>query len=163
MNAMPLSIEPYEESTLDAVVALSLRAWAPVFESIEQALDDGVYRHFYGEDWREAQEKAVRSTCAADDIHVWVARQGEPVAGFVAVKLHDEGLGEIYMVAVDPDCQRRGIARALTDHAVAWFEAQGVAVVMVETGGDPGHAPARAAYEAMGFRRFPVARYFRAV
>jgi hypothetical protein len=31
----------------------------------------------------------------------------------------------------------------------------------VETGDDPGHAPARAAYERTGFERWPVARYFR--
>lgn len=30
---------------------------------------------------------------------------------------------------------------------------------MVETGDDPGHAPARSAYEAQGFERRPVARY----
>ena len=31
---------------------------------------------------------------------------------------------------------------------------------MVETGGDPGHAPARATYSATGFTLLPVARYF---
>jgi hypothetical protein len=36
-------------------------------------------------------------------------------------------------------------------------------MVMVETGGDPGHAPARGAYEAAGFERWPVARYFKAL
>jgi hypothetical protein len=35
--------------------------------------------------------------------------------------------------------------------------------VMVETGGDPGHAPARATYEAAGFQLFPVAKYFRKI
>jgi hypothetical protein len=34
-------------------------------------------------------------------------------------------------------------------------------VAMVETGGDPGHAPARHTYEKQGFRLFPVARYFK--
>jgi hypothetical protein len=32
--------------------------------------------------------------------------------------------------------------------------------VMVETGGDPGHAPARRTYESAGSRLFPIARYF---
>jgi hypothetical protein len=32
---------------------------------------------------------------------------------------------------------------------------------MAETGGDPGHAPARAVYERAGFTLLPVARYFR--
>jgi RimJ/RimL family protein N-acetyltransferase len=37
----------------------------------------------------------------------------------------------------------------------------GMRIAMVETGDDPGHAPSRAAYEAAGFERWPVARYFR--
>jgi hypothetical protein len=32
---------------------------------------------------------------------------------------------------------------------------------MVETGGDPGHAPARRTYEAAGFHPFPVVKYFK--
>jgi hypothetical protein len=36
-----------------------------------------------------------------------------------------------------------------------------MSIAMVETGGDPGHAPARAAYTATGFRLVPVARYFK--
>jgi RimJ/RimL family protein N-acetyltransferase len=32
---------------------------------------------------------------------------------------------------------------------------------MVETGADPGHAPARAAYEKAGFELMPLARFFK--
>ena len=39
----------------------------------------------------------------------------------------------------------------------------GLSIVMVETGGDPGHGPARATYEASGFELLPVARYFKAL
>jgi hypothetical protein len=34
---------------------------------------------------------------------------------------------------------------------------------MVETAGDPGHAPARRLYEGAGFTPFPIVRYFRTV
>jgi len=34
---------------------------------------------------------------------------------------------------------------------------------MVETGGDPGHAPARRVYEKAGYTGFPVAGYFKAL
>ena len=44
------------------------------------------------------------------------------------------------------------------------FDAEaGMTTVMVETGGDPGHAPARATYEAAGFRPLPTVKYFRTV
>lgn len=36
-----------------------------------------------------------------------------------------------------------------------------MSVAMVETGGDPGHAPARHTYEKVGFGLFPITRYFK--
>ena len=157
-------IEPYDDSRLEAVVRLSLRAWAPVFESLREAMLPAVYHAFFREDWREAQRRAVESACADDATHVWVALEEARVAGFVALKLHpDDRMGEIYMIAVDPDFQRRGIASALTNHSVEWFKKGGMSIMMAETGADPGHAPARRAYEAAGFTRLPVARYFKSL
>ena len=155
-------IEPYEDSTLlEAIVRLSLRAWDPVFASIERAMDPDVYREQHP-DWRVTQRRAVELVCADKDVHVWVALDGPHTVGFVALKLHaGDRMGEIYMIAVDPDFQRRGIATALTHHSLAWLKKAGMTTVMVETGGDPGHAPARRTYESAGFRNLPVARYFK--
>ena len=47
------------------------------------------------------------------------------------------------------------------EHAYALSKDAGMRMVMVETGGDSGHAPARALYESEGFVRWPVARYFK--
>jgi len=159
-----MAIEPYDESDLGAIVDLSLRAWEPVFDSLETAMLPEVFRAFYRGDWRAAQRAAVESVCTDADVHVWVAREDSQVAGFVALKLHPEDqMGEIYMIAVDPDYQRRGIAASLTSHSLEWFQSAGMSIAMVETGGDPGHAPARSTYEASGFRLLPVARYFMAL
>lgn len=106
--------------------------------------------------------KAVENVCAAEDTHVWVASEAGTIAGFVAVKLHvADKMGEIYMVAVDPEFQGQGIASALIEFAVVWMKEAGMAIAMIETGGDPGHAPARRTYEKAGFELFPVARYFK--
>jgi len=155
-------IEPYDGSQLDAIVRLSLRAWEPVFASLREAMGTAVFRAFYRDDWRAAQRRAVEAVCADENMHVWVAAEPPRTTGFVALKLHPEDrMGEIYMIAVDPEFQRRGIATRLTHHSVEWFRSAGMSIVMVETGGDPGHAPARRAYEAAGFRLLPVARYFK--
>ena len=156
-----MQIDPYQPADLDAIVRLSLRAWAPVFASVEQAMDPEVFA-LQHPDWRVTQKAAVEGVCADPEASVWTARDDGDIAGFVALKLwQEDAMGEIYMIAVDPDFQRRGIARALTDHSLAWFEEGGMTTVMVETGGDPGHAPARATYEAAGFRGLPSVRYFR--
>ena len=159
---MTLRIEPYDSRHLDAVVRLSLRAWAPVFESLQQVFHPEVYHAFYPESWMASQQQAVEAVCAAEDTHVWVALDDASPVGFVAVKLHDaDSMGEIYMVAVDPEQQGRGIGSELIAYALDWMKAAGMAIAMVETGGDPGHGPARHTYEKMGFGLFPVARYFK--
>ena len=108
------------------------------------------------------QRDAIESVCADKDVPIWVATEGSQTVGFVALKVHPKDrMGEIYMIAVDPDFQRRGIATALTGYALAWFKQAGLPTVMVETGGDPGHAPARRTYESAGFRVLPIARYFK--
>jgi GNAT superfamily N-acetyltransferase len=159
---MEMQIEPYDAQQLDTVIRLSLRAWTPVFESIQNVLDADVYRAFYPDNWRVIQQKAVEDVCAAEDTNVWVAIADGSTVGFVAVKLDSESsMGEIYMVAVDPDFQGHGIGSALIEFALAWMKNAGMSVAMVETGGDPGHTPARRTYEKLGFRLLPIARYFK--
>ena len=155
-----MRIERFDYHQLDAVIRLSLRAWAPVFDSIHKAMDFEVYRVLHP-DWRVSQKKAVEEVCTASDAQTWVAIAEDSVVGFVSVKLHSAVLGEIYMIAVDPDQQRRGVGTAFAEHALDWMKAAGMSAAMVETGGDPGHAPARHAYESMGFKALPIARYFK--
>ena len=159
---MEVRIEPYNTHHLDTVIRLSLRAWTPVFESLQNAMDADVYRAFYPDHWRVSQQKVVEDVCAAEDTNVWVATDAGSTVGFVAVKLHSEdSMGEIYMVAVDPDFQGHGIGSALIEFALDWMKDAGMSIAMVETGGDPGHAPARHTYEKAGFGLFPIARYFK--
>ena len=100
---------------------------------------------------------------AAKKGRVWVAEVGASVVGFVSVEIFDpkRSMGEISMLAVDPDHQGRGIGTALTRFALERLKDAGMKVVVVETGGDPGHAAARRTYEKAGFVLLPIARYFK--
>ena len=133
-----------------------------VFDSIQNVMGADVYRAFYPDHWRVSQQKAIEDVCAAEDTNVWVAIDAGSTVGFVAVKLHlEDSMGEIYMVAVDPDFQGHGIGSALIEFALDWMKDAGMSVAMVETGCDSGHAPARHTYKKVGFGLFPVARYFK--
>ncbi len=124
-------------------------------------MDVKVDREFYYPDWRISQQKAVEDVCAGADTKVWVAIKSSSTVGFVAIKFNPESsLGEIYMIAVDPDYQRQGVGSALVKFALERMKVAGMSVAMVETGGDPGHAPARCTYEQLGFGLLPIARYF---
>jgi ribosomal protein S18 acetylase RimI-like enzyme len=161
--AAEVDIRPFEESDLDAIVELSLRAWEPVFESLRGVLGDSIFSRLHQSDWRTVQAEAVRAGCTSIDHDVFVAVNDERPVGFATVQLgaFHEGMGVVDMIAVDPACQRRGIATQLMDRAAAHMRERGMDIAVVETGGDPGHAPARAMYEATGYTALPVVRYLR--
>jgi GNAT superfamily N-acetyltransferase len=73
----------------------------------------------------------------------------------------EQRMGEISMLAVDPDHQGRGIGTALTEFALAWLKEAGMVIAMVETGGDPGQAAARRTYERAGLAKLEIGRYFK--
>ena len=155
-------IVPYRPEHREALLALSLRAWAPVFPLVRTSVPGFVYDSFYPHGWEQRQSADLAEVLDGEPENVDVAvENGHPV-GWICTRLHpDDDMGEIYVLAVDPDRQRRGIGRALTEHAYDRIRSAGMRMVMVETGDDPGHTPARRAYEAAGFERWPVARYFK--
>ena len=162
MTQSAIEIREFQNHDLDAVVDFALRAWEPVFTSVREVLGDDLFLRLHP-DWRENQAEAVRSSCTNDERDVFVALADNRPVGFVAVALDafHERMGWIDIIGVDPDYQRRGISSRLTEFAIDHMRSRGMDVVVVETGGDPGHLPARASYEAAGFTLLPIARYFR--
>lgn len=170
-----MNIFPYDASLRGAVLDLSLRAWESVFSQMPESVPPFVFANFYPDGWRARQLQDLGDILDREpgSVHVALApragadARGEDgttadVAGWVCVRIHPEdSMGEICVLAVDPGHQRRGVASALMEHAYALIREAGMTMVMVETGDDPGHAPARNTYEAAGFERWPVARYFK--
>jgi ribosomal protein S18 acetylase RimI-like enzyme len=158
-----VAVRPLTDADVDAVVAFSLDAWAPVFASFAQVMGPRVFGMVHP-DWRAAQAAAVAEVCRSLD--AWVADvDGTPV-GFVAVRWTREDatpVGEVEMIAVAPAHQRAGIAGRLLERAVTEMRARGVPLAVIGTGGDDGHAPARALYERHGFTGLPLVRYYRAL
>jgi GNAT superfamily N-acetyltransferase len=157
-----IEIRAFEDDDVEAIIEFSLRAWEPVFTSLRGVLGDDIFLRLHP-DWRAGHAEAVRSSCTNDDRDVFVAvADGCPV-GFVAVALNafHERMGWIDIIGVDPDYQRRGIGSRLTAVAIEHMTSHGMDIAVVETGGDPGHAPARAAYGSAGFTPLPIARFFR--
>ena len=160
---MPTTIRRLVEADVVSVVAFSLEAWAPVFACIELELGQEVYRLLYP-DWRSAQAGAVEAACRAPENDVWVAVVGARPVGFLALCFVNEDaarVGEIRMLAVDPAYQRAGVGASLVQRAVTEIKSRGVELAVVATGGDPGHAPARALYEKLDFDPFRQVRYYR--
>jgi len=158
-----VSIRPFRDSDLDAIVEFSLRAWEPVHQSMRTVLGDPIYSRLHQPDWRAVQADAVRASCTSDGHDVFVAVvDGRPV-GFAAIALNafHQGMGVVEIIAVDPEYQRRGIATELMNRSAVHMRESGMDIAAVGTGGDPGHAPARAMYEAIGYTALPGVRYLK--
>jgi GNAT superfamily N-acetyltransferase len=159
-----VEIRAFDERDLEAIVEFSVRAWEPVYVSLREVLGDPIFFRLHP-DWREVQANAVRASCTNDEFDVLVAvADGRPV-GFAAIALNafHERMGVIDIIAVDPDYQRRGIATRLMDRSIDHMRSHGMDIAAVGTGGDDGHAPARAAYEAFGFTPLPGVRYLKLI
>jgi GNAT superfamily N-acetyltransferase len=157
-----IEIREFRDDDLETIVEFSLRAWAPVFDALRDVLGDDIFLRLHP-DWKASQAEAVRSSCTNPERDVFVAISSRRPVGFAAVALNafHERMGVIEIIGVDPDYQRRGVSSQLTEFATRHMQSHGMDIAVVETGGDPGHAPARAAYETAGFTLLPIARYFR--
>lgn len=152
-----MNIRGYEADDKPALEELTLRDWKPVFADLERSIKPEIYEVFVP-DWQAEQMRSLNTFCDSGEVDTIVAERDKKILGLTAISFHPEDfLGQIYMIGVDPDCQRRGIGTALINAGIEIVKQRGFALVMIETGGDPGHAAARKTYEKMGFDLYPVA------
>ena len=159
-----MEIVPYSAEHREPLLALSLRSWEPVFPLLKSVVPGFVYESFYPDGWRSRQSNDLGAILDGEPENIDVALIDKSPVGWVCTRLHPEdSMGEVYVLAVDPVHQGRGLGRELLQHSIERARSKGMRMVMVETGDDPGHSPARHLYEGSGFARWPVARYFKEI
>ena len=160
LDAVNWRIRKYRPSDEEPVVVLSLRAG---FVFASRTCSES--RSFVNCILTGGSTKRRLSVVVLVDpaMEIWITEDGS-ATGFVAATLNVDGLiGEVYMLAVDPDAQDQGVGSALTETATNWLRTSGMRVAMIDTGGDPGHAPARRVYEKANYTALPIVRYFKAL
>ncbi|MBN1262608.1 MAG: GNAT family N-acetyltransferase [Anaerolineae bacterium] len=158
---MNLHIRPVVEADIDKLVQLSLAAWVPVFASFREILGPEI-NGFLNPNWEQSQSALVEKVCHDEETLVYVAEVEGMVVGFIAYKLNNENKnGEVWLLAVDPTYQNAGAGTELNRFVLDKMKAAGMKLAVVETGGDPSHAPARRSYEKAGYTPFPIVRYFK--
>jgi GNAT superfamily N-acetyltransferase len=157
-----IEILPYTQDKRQAVIDLAVAAWTPVFAKTRHDVPRFVYDTFYPKGWEERQRNDVVTLLETEPENIWLACRAADPVGFVGLRTHAEDrMGEIYILAVSPEHQRKGVGRRLMQFAEDHIRSAGMQMIMVATIGDSGHEPARRAYENFGFQRWPVARYFK--
>ena len=88
-------------------------------------------------------------------------REGR-LAGFCWTKIHadhDPPLGEIYVIALDPDFAGRGLGRPMTLAGLEWLSGRSLAAGLLYVESD--NHPANAVYRRIGFRHHHTDRAYR--
>jgi GNAT superfamily N-acetyltransferase len=161
---MDIEIRVGTDDDVPELVGLSLLAWEPVYNSFRQVLGKTIFLHLFP-DWRATQTTTIEKYCSTrDNTTVWIAEMAGQVVGFVVYIVdHQEKTGEVYLLAVHPDYQNRGIGTQLNRFALGKLKESGMKLAVVGTGGDPGHAPARRSYEKAGYTALPAVQYYKAL
>ncbi|MFH1084498.1 MAG: GNAT family N-acetyltransferase [Chloroflexota bacterium] len=159
---LDMHIRPLRAEEVETLVAIAVAAWEPIFAMYRQTLGEELFA-LETPDWRAKKADQIRRGCAPDSrAAVFVAERAGKIVGFVTCYTHASGVGEIGNNAVWPAERGQGIAPRLYEHALAHLRAQGMGYVKVGTGLDPAHAPARRAYEKVGFEvAVPAVTYYR--
>jgi mycothiol synthase len=128
-----ISIEPMAEIDIEAIVGVNNRAFADHREQGSMTVDG--FRLLMGLGW-------------FDPRGVHVARSSDRIVGFCVAKHEERAVGEVFVLAVDPDLAGSGIGRALVDRAFAGLADQGA--VRAQAWVDAGNRPAVGLYRALG-------------
>jgi GNAT superfamily N-acetyltransferase len=145
-------IRPLDPSDIAALQRIRQAAFAPVFGSFRRIVGEEIAAIALA-DAEAEQAKHLDDICAAASDHtVQVVTIDGGIVGFVSFTVDPaKRTGEIGLNAVHPDHAGSGIGTWMYEHVLAQMKELGVAVALVGTGSDAGHAPARRAYEKAGF------------
>ena len=114
-----------------------------------------------GRPWEEWKRAEVSRFLEAHPDWIMVAEIDGRIVGFATFALNRErGVGEICNNAVDPACQGQGIGQKLYQRLLEIFRQEDMRLAWVETGLEEAYAPARRAYEKVGFQPFHEAVYY---
>ena len=158
-----MRLRSFVQRDLTPLIDLTIETFGPFYErSFRPLVGDAVFAHQHGH-WREDYRAQVSGLHdPANNRYVAVAERGDVISGYVAWTIDPERRhGDIEILAVSVDDRRKGVGTALCAHAFDHMRQRGVEVVVIGTGGDPFHAPARALYESLGCTHVPVEVYFK--
>jgi ribosomal protein S18 acetylase RimI-like enzyme len=125
-------LRAYRPDDLPRLQEITTETFGPV------SIDGNMERLFgpFGQgDWRTRKVAAIADDCRLQPDGVFVAENaGGQAVGYVTTRLDPvSGIGWIPNLAVDPAHQGHGLGRALLEHALDLFRAEGLAVARIET------------------------------
>jgi GNAT superfamily N-acetyltransferase len=146
---MDIIIRRANESDADAVAELARLGWDPIYDGFRTAITDKIYNEIYKDPIKVKMQKMREAVLEG---RVFVAETDGAVCAFASY-LIEGTVGSLKENSVHPDYKGNGIAGKLYNTLLELLRESGCKVVKVMTGLDEAHAPARRAYEKLGFNR----------
>jgi mycothiol synthase len=129
---------------------LAIRPFEPGDEAELLRVNAAAFAHHPEQGSMDAEELAERMAEPwFDPADLLVAEQDGHMYGFHWTKRHSETLGEVYVVAVDPEVHGRGLGNALVDVGLKHLRSLGLEEVLLYVESD--NTPAVRLYEKLGF------------
>lgn len=152
------------EEDIPDIRCIARAAWTPIYAYYRERMGEDLYRREYPGDPLERKADDVERHFREHSDQAFVVELDGKVVGFCTYVLRDNGVGVIGNNAVDPAMQGRGIGSAQYRECLRRMREAGMVYATVHTGLDPAHAPARAAYEKVGFEAIrPHIEYYMAL
>ena len=127
-------------------------AFAPIFDGFRASVEPFVAERAFRR--ADAEQAEYLDTLLAPDSGwgIFTAEAGGEIVGFIGLRRDDmTRVGEVGLNAISPEFAGKGLGTEMFEFALNWLADQGMEVATVSTGGDEAHAPARRAYEKVGF------------
>jgi len=153
---MTPEIRLIEPDDVAECVRFGLESFRPGFMSFREQCGVDLFNALRP-NWEQAHSRYIEEACTDEDKETWVSLIDGAAIGFVILVTNtDTALGEIELLAVDPDHQGQGVGTSLNDVAINRLRDLGMQFAIVSTGSGPGHAPARRSYDKAGFTPMAV-------
>lgn len=133
----------------DEEAFLAVNAEAFVNHPEQGAMDRVALEERMAEEWFDPEGFFVAEPADAPSGELADMVESPSLLGFHWTKVHDDRVGEVYVVGVSPAAQGRGLAKLLTLRGLHYLRDRGLAEVILYVEAD--NAPAIAVYSGLGF------------
>ncbi len=155
-------IRAFRQEDFEIVCDIAKRAYTGIFDGFEEQIGKDVL-DIWMPDARNSRTVLIKNMSENHPEWIHVCERNGRVVGFIMFNLdYERKLASINSNASDPLAGEKGVGHEMYTFALDFFRKEGMKMAMVHTGFDDAHAPARKAYERMGFdRTIPEVLYFK--
>ncbi|MBP90846.1 MAG: hypothetical protein CMJ64_29740 [Planctomycetaceae bacterium] len=128
---MGVTIREYRPDDLPIIKAITVEAFDGV--SIDRDIENE-FGEINGHDWKWRKARHIDFDAQRDPGGIFIAEVNGEIAGYITTfGDHEAGIGVIPNLALDEAHRGQGIGRALIQHALDHFRAQGLSHAKIET------------------------------